>query len=87
MFPRQVEESMADHMIQSQGAKARPGEPTLADVGLRVLARGDGTWLEFTTSKGAHARIDVRRIADQAGDGGAAVIREWCADRQALTTL
>jgi hypothetical protein len=69
------------------GWEARPGEPTLADVGLRVLARGDGTWLEFTTSKGAHARVDVRRVADQLGGADAAVIKEWCADRQTLTTL
>jgi hypothetical protein len=69
------------------GREMRPGEPTLADVGLRVLARDDGTWLEFTTSKGAHARIDVRRIAEHVGNADAVVIREWCADQQALTSL
>jgi hypothetical protein len=69
------------------GQAARPGEPTLADVGLRVLARADGTWLEFTTRKGAHARVDARRIAELIGGSGADAIREWCADQQALTSL
>jgi len=69
------------------GTKARPGEPTLADAGLRVLVRQDGTWLEFTSPKGRQARIEVRRIADMAGGTDAEVIKEWCVDRQVLTTL
>jgi hypothetical protein len=69
------------------GAKARPGEPALADAGLRVLVRQDGTWLEFTSPKGRQARVEVRRIADVAGTTDAEVIKKWCADRQVLTTL
>jgi len=77
---------MADH-LQSGESDARPGEPTLAEAGLRVLVREDGTWIEFTSPKGRHARIDVRRIADMIGGPDGEVVKEWCAERQVLTTL
>lgn len=78
---------MAHQGAQGGDPNARAGEPTLADVGLRVLIRQDGTWLEFTSPKGRHARIDVRRLADAIGGPEAEVIKEWCVDQQVLTTL
>lgn len=76
---------MADPMTQSW--KPRPSEPTLAEFGLRVLIREDGTWLEFASPKGDRARVDVRRIAESLGGPEAEIIKEWCAERQVLTTL
>lgn len=77
---------MSENRLRNEGS-TRPGEPTLADVGLRVLIRQDGTWLEFTSPKGRHARVEVRRLAETIGGPEAEVIKEWCLDQQVLTTL
>ncbi|HTI87150.1 MAG TPA: hypothetical protein VL966_11140 [Alphaproteobacteria bacterium] len=74
-------------MEAKEQSKALPGEPTMAEAELRVLARGDGTWLLFTTSKGRHARVKMEQIADSVGGANGEVIREWCDDQHARTEL
>jgi hypothetical protein len=73
--------------MSDSGLKSRLGHPALDDMGLRVLVREDGTWIEFTSPKGRHARVDVRRLAETMGGPEAEVIKEWCAEQQILTTL
>ncbi|MGE5540532.1 MAG: hypothetical protein ACM30I_18090 [Gemmatimonas sp.] len=72
---------------QDHAGEGLPGEPTMAEAELRVLARGDGTWLVFTTSKGHHARVKMEHVADSIGGANGEVIREWCDDQHARTAL
>jgi hypothetical protein len=69
------------------GSEAAPGEPTMAEAEMRVLARADGTWLLFTTSKGHHARVKMEQIAVSIGGANGEVILEWCEDQHTRTAL
>jgi hypothetical protein len=68
--------------------ETRAGEPTMAETGLRVIARSDGTWLEFSTTDGGHDVVRMETIADElCREGGGEkvagqVIRRWCQDQQ-----
>jgi hypothetical protein len=72
---------------KNKESQAVPGEPTMVEAELRILARGDGTWLLFTTSKGRHARVKMEFIADTVGGANGEVILEWCDDHHARTNF
>jgi hypothetical protein len=74
-------------MQEKEQPPATPGEPTIVEAELRILARGDGTWLLFTTSKGRHARVKMELIADTVGGANGEVILEWCDDQHARTAV
>jgi hypothetical protein len=74
--------------MTSKPPTGRAAEPTLAESGLRVIAKNDGTWLEFLTTDGRTDLVRMEMIADElCGKGGTLkeygeVIRRWCADQQ-----
>jgi hypothetical protein len=79
ILPRK-EDTMADR-------GALPGEPTMADAGLRVLAKDDGVWLEFESSNGGRSTVKVDEVAERMSGRDADVIRQWCEDQHVRTTL
>jgi hypothetical protein len=70
----------------------RASQPTMAEAGIRVLAKGDGTWLEFLTTDGRTEAVLMEAIANDLCRKGSGlkrygeVIRRWCADQQHART-
>jgi hypothetical protein len=77
-------------MAHASGGRA--SQPTAAELGLRVLAKNDGTWLEFLTTDGQSHAVHMESIADDlCREGGpqspfGQAIRRWCADQQHART-
>jgi hypothetical protein len=70
----------------------RAADPSAGEIGLRVLAKDDGTWLEFLTTDGRTDLVHMESIGDDlCREGGphspfGQAIRRWCADQQHART-
>jgi hypothetical protein len=58
----------------------------LQAAGLKVIVTDDGTWLEFSSTDGKRAAINIEALADQKQAGLARAVSEaltsWCRDRR-----